>query len=348
MSYTRSAVLLIALILIPFSLNSATMLLPVDEKYLQAYYTQQDVIGWKTELKGKILLIGAETRSSSDMSEKIQDRTNASVRLYNNLDLEIGDLLYVINDDNLIVAKINITSIFYTGAFGYLLLGKGNMRLANTGDRVVRRIDSEHSRNAYALNGKGDYCKETGQTGKAISFYKSALEIDKNNPEAHIALGYIYLNDDMIEYAYHEFMEAYKLKRRPYDNEDKYLLYKGLAEVRFKQAYYIKLPDHLRNKFINEGIDYCKQALTINPDSKEVNYYLGIFYYKNSQPQDVMAKEQFLKVIMLDHDNIEAYLALAELYDKHENKSKAASFAEQVLKIDPMNDRAKYFLKKLR
>jgi tetratricopeptide (TPR) repeat protein len=337
-----------ALIICPLFAESAEMILTDNMKYIQAFYTQQDSIGWKVELKGKILLIGAETKSSNEVSEKVQDKSNASVRLYNNLGIEIGDTLYVINDNNLITGKLNISSVFFTKSFGYILLGKGNMKAVNIGDRVVQKIDATYSKKANALNGKGDYFRETGQTGKAISFYKNALEADRNNPEAHIALGYIYLEDEMIEYAHHEFMQAYKLKRKPYDNEDKYLLYQGLAEVRYKQAYYMNLPDDLRNKYINEGIDYCRQALTIHQDSKEINFYLGVFYFKNSQPQDVPAKEQFLKVIMLDQNNIEAYLALSELYEKHDNKPKAASYAEQALRIDPMNDRAKNLLKKFR
>ena len=96
--------------------------------------------------------------------------------------------------------------------------------------------------------------------------------------------------------------------------------------------------------YINEGIKYSKEALRIYPDSKEANFYLGIFYYKNPEPSDVDAKNQFLKVIDLDPNNIDAYIALAELYYKHRNKKKARYFAEQALRIDPANDRAKFIL----
>jgi tetratricopeptide (TPR) repeat protein len=174
------------------------------------------------------------------------------------------------------------------------------------------------------------------------------LEVDKNNPEAHLSLGYIYLNDNMLEYAFNEFNEIQKQKRRLYDNEDKFLLYKGLAETRYKQVYYTKIGADLRNKYTNDGIEYCKKALQIYPDSKDVNYYLGVFYYKNIEPSDALAKDQFVKVITLDQENVEAYLALAELYDKHNNKSKAVFYAEQALRLDPVNDRVKFILKRLK
>jgi len=330
------------------ALYAGDMILHKSEKNLKAYHTKMDNVGWDAELKGKIILISANYKNMSDVADKIKDKTTASIRLFNKIGIEIGDVLYSIDNNNLINGKISVTSIFYTKTLGYIMLGNGNLRLVNSGDRVVKRIIDHNTKNAFVSKGKGDYYREIGETGKAISFYKSALEVDKGNAEAHISLGYIYLNDDMFEYSYNEFNEAQKNIVRLYDNEDKYFLYKGLSEVRFKQAYYTKLPDELRNKYIDEGIKYSKQALDIYPDSKEVNYYLGIFYFKNEQPSDVMAKDQLLKAISLDNNNVDAFLGLAELYEKHNNKTKAASYAEQALKIDPVNDRAKSILKKFK
>ena len=121
----------------------------------------------------------------------------ASVRLYNNLGVSIGDVLYIVDDNNLIVAKITVTSMFKRSRFGYLVLGTGQLRLVNIGNRVVQRInDNNQSKKAFVQRGKGDVSQETGETGKAISYYKSALSVDKNNPEAHLSLGYICFHDD--------------------------------------------------------------------------------------------------------------------------------------------------------
>jgi tetratricopeptide (TPR) repeat protein len=334
---------------IPNLLNAADMILEDRQRFFQAYYTQGEAIGWNVELKGKITLISANLKPDTDVSDKVQDYTSASARLYNNIGVSIGDVLYIIDDHNLIVGKMTITSIFKTNTFGYLVLGTGQLRLVNIGNRVVQKISNNNqSKKAFVQRGKGDISQETGETGKAISYYKSALSVDKNNPEAHLSLGYIYLNDDMLEYANSEFKKAIEQEKRLYDNEDKYYLYKGLTEVRFKQAFYVKTTVGLRAKYIKDGIEYCKKALDLYSDSKEVNYYLGIFYYRNTEPSDVLAKDQLLKTILLDENNVDAYLALAELYDRHDNKDKAIIYAEQALKIDPTNDKAKYIIKKLK
>jgi Flp pilus assembly protein TadD len=331
-----------------YSGNAADMIIEENQKFFQAYYTQGDAMGWNVELKGKILEKGTDLKIDSNVSDKVQENTSASARLYNNIGVSLGDILYIVDINNLIVGKMTVSSIFKTDTFGYLVVGTGKLRLVNVGDRVVVRVYHNEKNNAFVYRGKGDISQELGESGKAISYYKNALNVDRNNPEAHLSLGYIYLNDDMLEYANSEFKEAEKQIRRLYDNEDRYYLYKGLTEVRFRQSYYIKTTANLRAKSIKEGIEYSKKALNIYPDSKEVNYYLGIFYYRNTESLEVLAKDQLLKAVSLDENNVEAFIALAELYDKHDNKEKAITYAEQVLKIDPANDRAKYIIKKLK
>jgi tetratricopeptide (TPR) repeat protein len=328
--------------------NAADMIMEERQRFFQAYYTQGETKGWNVELKGKIMVLGADLKVDSAVADKVQEHTSASARLYNNIGISLGDVLYIVDDNSLIVGKMKVTSVYKTDTFGYLVIGAGKLRLVNVGNRVVQRVSSDQNTNAFVYRGKGDISQDIGETGKAISYYKNALTVDRNNPEAHLSLGFIYLNDDMLEYANNEFKEAEKQERRLYDNEDKYQLYKGLTEVRFKQAYYIKTTNVLRARYIKEGIDYSKKALNIYPDSKEVNYFLGMFYYRNTEPSEVLAKDQLLKVIKLDENNIEAYLALAELYDKHDNKEKAVLYAEQALKIDPANERVKFLIKKLK
>ena len=212
---------------------------------------------------------------------------------------------------------------------------------------VVQRDSGDQSKYAYIYSERGDYYREIGQIGKAISFYKKAIELDKGYPDAHLSLGYIYLSDNLLNFAFQEFHEAYKEIGRIYDFEDKFLLLKGMVETRYKEAYYQTLPRKLQIKYINDGIKYSKEALNIYPESKEVNFYLANFYYKNPEPSDVLAKNQYLKVISLDPKNVESYIALAELYYKYKNIKKSQFYAEKVLKIDPSNERAKSILNML-
>ena len=326
----KARIVIILFTLFYVSANAAEMILPENEKYLDAFYTQLDKVGWNVELKGKVISIGARDYSEeNELAEHAEDKTEISVRLYNNLGLNKGDILYIIDSKNLVIGKLKVIDIFKSFSFGYILIG-------------------DVSKNPVLYNSKGDYYFENDQLGEAINQYKNAIEADKNNPEAHINLGYIYLKQELLQLAGLEFKEAEKYKSRIIDNEDKYFLFKGMAEVRFREAYYTRIPDDIRNKYIRDGIEYSKLALEIFPDSKEVNFYLGIFYYKNSNPSDIKAKEYLLKVISLDQNNIDAFIALAELYEKHKNKDKAISYAEQALKIDPANDKAKFILNKLK
>ncbi|MDY6933653.1 MAG: tetratricopeptide repeat protein [Spirochaetota bacterium] len=337
---------LLALRLININTSYAAALIDKgNNRKLKIFYTKDDIRGWNSVLIGKVIMIGTSLKSKEKMPQsKIHENTRATVRLYSSEGIKINDILYIINEKNLIIARITVLSIFYSKTFGFLLVGDGNLILANIGDRVVHRREADYSKYAFAHNARGDYYSDIGQTGKAISHYNKTLKHDSGNPEAHLSLGYIYLNNNMLNFAYKEFHEAYRWIGRLYDNEDKYLLLKGLVETRYKEVYYQSLPKEIRLNYINDGIKYSKEALRIYPNSKEVNLYLGMFYYKNPEPNDIDAKNQFLKVIDLDPNNIDAYIALAELYYKHRNNKKARQYAEQALRIDPLNKRAKFII----
>jgi Tfp pilus assembly protein PilF len=344
------------IILFPCYLFPGEMILHENEKYLKIFYTQSDNSGWNAELKGMIISTGADYGINNDFDEEgikknliedVEGKTGVFVRLYNRLGINIGDILYVVNGSNLIIAKIKVVSIFESRSFGYLLTGSGEFGLTNSGDRVVQR-SQDIARGAYLNNARADYYKENNRAGEAIEYYKKTLDKDKGNPEAHISLANIYLESNMNQLAMREFKEAEKNSARLYDNEDKFLLYKGMCQVRFNEAYYTSIPDNLRNNYIKEGMEYSLKALEIFPDSREVNFYLGVFYYKNINPSDEKARNQFLKVIGIDSENADAFIALAELYEKHNNKDRALSYAEQALKVDPANDRAKLIYNRLK
>lgn len=337
----------IFMIILPASgpVESADMIYNQSDPHLRIFYTETDRVGWNALLKGRVLSIGADVETGKDdISGSISDRTKVSVRLYDHFGVEQGDTLFVINNRNLIVSRIKVASVFKSIIFGYMLIGYGNFRLANEGDRVAQRIESDYSRYACFHKARGDYYAQIGENGNAINSYKKAIELDKGNPEAHLALGNVYLSDNLLQFAFHEFNEAYRHFSRLYDNEDRFCLLKGMAEIRFREAYYENIPADLRGKYIKDGIKYSEEALRIYPGSRKVNYYLGMFYYKSPEPDDVKARDQFLKVIELDPENADAYTALADLYYKHDNMEKAVFYAEAALKIDPAGDRARFIL----
>jgi tetratricopeptide (TPR) repeat protein len=115
----------------------------------------------------------------------------------------------------------------------------------------------------------------------------------------------------------------------------------------FKQVYESFTPAQLRQEYREEGIKYCKEGLRIYSESGKLNYILGMFYSRWSTPDDKAAREAFLKAVELDPSNSDAYLALSKLYYKHENFTKARSYAEKALKADARNESAKLWLNKI-
>jgi tetratricopeptide (TPR) repeat protein len=215
------------------------------------------------------------------------------------------------------------------------------MRLAREGYRVVQRQEEELSKYAYIYKARGDYYQNIGDTAESINHYKKALELDKGNPEAHLELGTLYLKDNMLQFAFREYSEAYKNIGRLYDKEDRYNLLLNMAETRYREAYFTTLPSALRSSYVKEGIKYAREALGLYPDSVQANYFLGTFYFKSDEPSDVDAKNHFMKVIQGDPENVEACVSLAELYYNHKNRDKALYYAEEALKIDGTHERAR-------
>lgn len=323
-------------------LNGAT-LMPVDRyQKVQVFHTREDKTGVLSTLRGEVLSVGTrEDAYKKEVSKIAQEHTRATVRLYNGEGLKKGDELFVIDGRNLIVGRISVELVFNSATFGDMLIGYGNFKGTRTGFRVVQRAEDEQGKYSYIYVNRGHYFRESGDNGKAIELYKKAIQHDRGNPEAHLALGQLYLKDQMLPFAHREFLEAYKQITRLYDREDKYLVLKGLTEVRFRQVYEYSIESRLRQAYIDEGIKYASEALKIYADSKDVNFYLGIMYLNNPQPDDVKAKEQFLKVIQLDPLRTEAYVALGELYYKHRNRAKSRMYIDKALEVDPFNPRAR-------
>jgi tetratricopeptide (TPR) repeat protein len=315
------------------------------QERVKVFYTEVDGKGWTAVPRGEVVSIGVrEDSHKEELLKMARQWSRVTVRLYSPEGVKKGDQLFVVNQRNLIVARVDVQSIFQSSSFGPMLIGYGNYKFTRNGFTVVQKVDDNFSKYAYIYKARGDYFKNNGETGKAIELYRKSLEMDRTYPEAHIALGYIYLKDEVMPFAAKEFSEAYREIDRIYDNEDRYLLLKGLTRTRYRMAYEYTVSGKARKGIISEGIKYAEEALKIYPDSREVNLYLGMFYLKNSEPQDVKAKNQFLKVIQVDPMNAQAYLALAELYRKHENNEKAREYARKALEVRPDSAEARRLL----
>jgi tetratricopeptide (TPR) repeat protein len=327
----------------------ANMILDKSSSRVKIYQTQKLMDGWDAVVKGKITSISSmDTMDEKDLLGRAKDKYKATVRLYSVDGIKVGDTLYVVNNNNLIVAKLLVKNIFKSVSLGYMLVGYGNCRLAGVDYMVTQRVEDEFAKNAYVYKSRGDYYVNIGDYGKAITEYKKSLEMDKGSPETYIALGYVYLNQGVDRFAYHEFQEAYKRMNRLYDNEDKYLLLKGLVDVIYKEVYHTSnLNNAMKKKFISQGVTYCREALNVYKKSFEMNYYMAMFHYQGPETDHRVAKDYFLKVIELKPDHAESYAALSNLFFMHGNKDKARMYLDKALEIDKFNPDARRMLNKM-
>ncbi|MDR3237349.1 MAG: tetratricopeptide repeat protein [Spirochaetia bacterium] len=309
-----------------------------------AFYSYGEITGWSVIVIGEVDSIGvSDIPQENDLKGYIGEKTKLTARLYSNEGVKTGDELFVMDKNNLINGRVKVAYIYKSTSFGYMLIAYGNFRGCSPGERVVQRASEQYSDYAVVHKSRGDYFREKGDDGRAMAEYKKALALDNGSPEVHLSMGEIYLKQGMLQYAFREFSEAKKSLARLYDNEDKYLLFKGMAEIRLREILEAPLTKEKREEFRKDGIAFCKEALIIYPASADANYFLGRFYYKKSmmiEDDDSIARNCFLKVVEAQPQHAGANIALSELYFKHRNREKAEYYALQALKGNPHNSRA--------
>lgn len=344
----KKTIVFIAAMLMAASAAHANMKIEEGFQRIKVFTSQTDKAGWVAVLKGKVVSYSSKDEfDKNDLIGSSQEKSKATVRLFNREGVNEGDILYIINNKNLIVAKMRVRNVFKTVSFGEMLVGYGNFKLAAVGDRVIQKAEDENAKYAYIYKARGDYYDNTGGEGEAIREYKEALKLDSNNPEAHLALGMIYLKQGLDQFAFRELKEGYRNIRRLYDKGDRYQLLESMAQIRYREVYGSFLPQKLKDRYREEGMQYCGEALRIYPASESINYLLGVFNYRSPNPDDKAAKDYFLKVIEINPLNADAYVSLAELYNRHENPGKARLYADKALEADPTNPRAQKMVKYL-
>ena len=324
----------------------SNMIMEEGAERLKVFYSMTDRVGWYAVLKGKIISYASKDEyDAADLIGRSQDKSKATVRLYNAEGIKEGDILYVVNDSNLIVAQLKVRAIFKSESLGDMLVGYGNFRLSTEGDRVVQKSGDENSKYSHIYKARGDFYESTGNSSEAIREYENALKLDKTNPNAHLALGLVYLKQGLDQFALREFQEGYRNIGRMYDNEDKFLLLRSIADIRFREIYESFIPATQKEKYREEAIKICKEALQVYPQSERMNYYLGVFHYRTPKPDDKKARDYLLRVMDLNPSNAEASVALSELYFRHDNVEKARMYAQKALESDRTNSRAQKMLK---
>ncbi|MBN2160080.1 MAG: tetratricopeptide repeat protein [Spirochaetes bacterium] len=334
-----------ALLVVLFGIDGSGMTMDESAARMKVFFTMTDRVGCEAVLKGKVISYSSNDEiTAEDLIGRAQDKSKATVRLYRAEGIREGDTLYVVNDKNLVVAKMTVRTVFKSVSFGDMLVGYGNFRLGAVGDRVVLKAADDASKYAYIYKARGDYYNNIGSTGEAIREYRNALQADRNDPEAHLSLGLVYMKQGMDQFAMREFQESYRHIGLIYDNEDKFILLRSMAELRYREVYESFLPDKMKERSRKDGMKLCGEALLIYPESDTMHFYLGVFNYRSPVSDDKAARDHFLKAVEINPSHAEAYVALSELYYRHENIGKARMYAEKALQADHENRRARQLL----
>ena len=322
-----------------------------DSKAITIFFNRDDRKGKKAVVKGKIVSLStSEELTEDDLTGSAHIKTKATVRLFERDNVYPTSILYVIDPNNIVVSKFEVKYLFNSIGMGDMLVGYGNFKLSNPGYRVIQLNDFPDRNDSAILKSRGDYFARTGDLGQAIDYYKKAIASDPTDPAGHLGLGLIYYKDSVFNFAAAELLKAHKYIDRLYDNEDRFVLLKTLAEIRFIEAYESYNTQENKIKFRKEGIAYCKEALRVNQSSVDINFLLGEFYYrdfKDNTTDEDLAKEYYQRVIEYQPLHSKANLRLAQIAVKNNHKKIALFYAKKAVDGDPSNQEALELLKRL-
>ena len=98
-------------------------------------------------------------------------------------------------------------------------------------------------------------------------------------------------------------------------------------------------------RFVEQSIDFLSKAVEAEPENEDALIELGLVYIGSGKPEfSMQGIQQLLKVLELNPDNGEAAFHLGMFSRQTGQWEKAAGRFETVVRVDPQNYPAKYFL----
>jgi tetratricopeptide (TPR) repeat protein len=177
-------------------------------------------------------------------------------------------------------------------------------RAANIPEFVGAKSDAikkirEDFLNDYSFVRAGNEFFKAGDTDNAISEYKQALELNPNNVEAHLKLGFLLYNAKRM---YKEGMEHYNAALKANPNDPR--IHHDLGMALLHQRHFDQAIEHLSEalRIMPNGLD--KQY---NPVGMHFNLALAFSYAGKSEE----AITHFSEVLRLDPNNAPAHYRLA-------------------------------------
>ena len=219
-----------------------------------------------------------------------------TVKVVNRKGLKVGQKLYVIDKNpyhqryrnGLISGEIHVRSIFYHPFFGWVLTGTGILLRVREGMFVARTLETETLERAFERKKRGDFHLSRGELEKAIASYHSALEADRGLPEAHAALGRLYLGQARARRretpvrALAEFSQAWKGRTNfRYDSDRLHFFLEYLEALAFARE---TAPPQGRLRRLDEHLTRARavagEALELKADSSPASFHLARAEYE--------------------------------------------------------------------
>jgi type IV pilus biogenesis/stability protein PilW len=188
-------------------------------------------------------------------------------------------------------------------------------------------------RDKETLNYLGYVSARFGKLDEAIEYYRKAIAVDPDYADAINNLGVIYVRLGRWDEAVESFRAA--IQKPTYQ-------YAEGAYTNMGYAYYRKGDYQAAEKALRE-------ALIRNPISPRAMLVLGLVYEKLGREDDAL--DQFMKVLGVMPDYLDAHWELANLYMRQGKKAKALKHFRVVAEKDESPERvrrASEFINKLK
>ena len=228
--------------------------------------------------------------------------------------------LNVIDKANQLHRNSSVVQVAYSQLY---LVARNNEKSLSYADLAIKY--DMYNAEAYYL--KGFNFLEIGDTAKAISSYRTAVEQDPDYFEAFLELGLIFSqkNDPLALEYFNNALEIQPTEKRA-------LYSKGMYEQ--------------EHEMYNEAMLTYTAAIKSNPDFREAHYNLGyihLFYLKLYR----QSQQYFTDAIEVDPRYKEAYYNRGYAFEMLGDINNAAKDYRKALEIDPSYDYAAKGLSRL-
>lgn len=238
---------------------------------------------------------------------------------------------------------------------GLSLLQLGKIEEAKEDILSAIKINPNNAEYYIAL---GNIAKRENELSQALVYFQKALVLQPNHAEVHNHLGILYYQSEDFDKALYHYAQATHLKPdyvHAHFNLGLLFVKQGKIQFAIRQFTNVSelIPDFLpalkylaelywQEQDARKAIHYYQAALHVDASDFDVNYNLGVAAMTTGQL--ALAKEQFEKIIQLNHRHIDAMINCAAVYLKLNEESHAINTYKQILSVQADHPIATYML----